>query len=370
MSKTGKLVLWLVILIVIIGIIVAATKDSAEAGPIKIGFIGPLTGDVVTLGTASKTAVEIAVKEINDAGGVDGRQVEVIYEDGKCAPTSAASASQKLIAVDKVSAIIGGLCSGETGSFVKNAMDSKIITMSYCSSAPTLTGSGKYFFRNYPSDAYAGDFIAEHLYNKGARKVAVLYPVSDYGTGIKDAFVKKFESLGGTISLVEGAQQSSRDYKTSLAKIKAANADYLFMPLYTEGGIPAIRQAKEIGLNMPIYVADTGSDAKFQKEIPADVEMHFVVVRSNTPVEFTDKVKAIAPDADVSICAPQAYDAAKIIASAMENVGLDGDKLQEEIRKMEYSGVSGLNKFDDNGDLVGAAYMVKKSKGGVVTDVQ
>lgn len=369
MSKTGKIVALFVVLVVIIIVLVTSNKPT-DTSPIKIGFVGPLTGDVATLGTASKAAVGLAVKELNDAGGIDGRQVEVIYEDGKCAAASAANAGQKLIEVDKVSAIIGGLCSGETASFVGKAMENKIPTISYCSSAPSLTGSGPYFFRDYPSDAYAGVYIAEYLYNTGARKVAILYPISDYGTGLKDSFQKKFEALGGTVTIVEGAQQTVRDYKTQLAKIKATNSDYIFAPLYTEGGIPAVKQAKDLGVTAKWITADTASDPKFLKEIPQDVEVQYVVSKNPDLTAFKNKFTAFYGGTDLPTCTVQAYDAAKILFAAIDKAGLDPDKLKAELHTTNYSGVSGVTKFDANGDLTGATYQVFKAKAGKAEEVK
>jgi branched-chain amino acid transport system substrate-binding protein len=322
------------------------------------------------LGAASQEAVEIAAAEINAAGGIHGRPLQVIFEDGKCAASAAASAGAKLINADKVTAIIGGLCSGETGAFVKNAMDAKIPTIAYCSSAPTLTGSGSYFFRNYPSDTYVGKFIAEYLYGQGVRKVAVLYHVSDYGTGIKDAFVTNFTALGGTVPVADGTQQTDRDYRTILAKIKSANPEYILMPLYTEGGIVAVRQAKDLGITAKLMTADTGSDSKFYQGIPETTELMYVIAKSDLTESFKAKFTVGSTTQEVPICAPQAYDAAYILADALKAVDTDPDMIAEYIRKGSFEGVSGKMTFDTNGDLLGSQYSVWKVKKGKTELVQ
>lgn len=115
----------------------AATSTMDNTGPIKIGFIGPLTGDASSLGTVSQAAVQIAEDEINAAGGINGRPLQVVYEDGKCNATAGTDAANKLMNVDHVVAIDGGLCSSETAAFGPTAMQNNTVVVSYCSSAPT-----------------------------------------------------------------------------------------------------------------------------------------------------------------------------------------------------------------------------------------
>src|SRR3989344_7061766 len=222
---------------------------SVGVGPIALGFIEPLTGDAASIGTINRAAVELAVAEVNAAGGVNGRPIEVIYEDGQCNAKAATNAASKLINVNKVRVIIGGLCSTETAAFGPGAMQAKVIVFSPGSSAPTLSQLGKYFFRNYPSDAFQGKFAAEYAYNTlGARKIAVIYHISDWGTGIKEIFEARFKELGGQIVAENGEPQIARDYRTDLSKTKAANPDYIYSPTYPEGGTALLKQAKELGI--------------------------------------------------------------------------------------------------------------------------
>jgi len=372
----NKVVLWIIILIVVIGGIwlIVANKDNvpeASAEPIKIGFIGPLTGDVSTLGSNARAATELAVKEINDAGGVNGQMVEAVYEDGKCNAAASVSAANKLIGVDKVNAIVGGLCSTETSAFVQAAMQAKTIVMSPCSSAPTLSSSGKYFFRDYPSDAYQGKFDAEYAYNTmGARKVAVVYHISDYGTGIKTIFINRFKELGGEVVVEEGAPQESRDYRTILAKIKAANPDLIFAPMYTEGATVLIGQMSDLGIKTKILIGDTGSDPKFQKDVSGKADITYSVGKTNSSVEFDAKMKSATGEDQVPICAAQAYDATNMIAQAISSVGTDPDMLADAIRAMKYDGVSGHIEFDQNGDITVAEYSLFKIENGVGVEIK
>lgn len=350
-----------VVVLVLIGISLNQKDDSSI---IKIGFVGPLTGDVSSMGQGSKVAVEIAVAEINNVGGINGKKLEVIYEDGKCNPSAASGAVQKLVNVDKVKAIIGGLCSSETSAFVKIIMDNKVPTISYCSSAPNLSQTGKYFFRTYPSDSFQGKYAAEYAYNTlGARKIAILYHISDWGTGIKDVFVKRFTELGGEIVVTEGTAQEVRDYKTQLSKIKELSPDYIYAPLYTEGALVAIQQARDLGIKTKILGADAWDDTKFVEAVNKNADIVYVSSTGETTQEFKDKMKTKL-DKEVTICAPQAYDAVKALEIGLKAAGTNPDSLQEAIRKVSFIGTVGSVDFDQNGDITSAAYRVKRIQNG------
>ena len=143
--------------------------------PIKIGFIGPLTGDAMSYGRPLSNAVRMAVDVINQSGGVKGRPIEILYEDGKCTNTGALNVVRKLIHIDKVSIIIGGICSGETLAILPFTESKGIIVLSPSSSSPDLTGAGKYFFRNTPSDLKGGEKLAQLITQKYKHtKVALL----------------------------------------------------------------------------------------------------------------------------------------------------------------------------------------------------
>lgn len=371
MTKTGKIIGALIAILIIIGIIFAVTeKKEAEPvvnkEPIKIGFIGPFTGDVASLGLAGKAAAEIAVEEINASGGINGRQLELIAEDGKCTASTAVTVAQKLLSIDKVSAIIGGLCSSETSAFVKIASDLKVPVISYGSSAPALSQSGKYFFRTYPSDANQGKVAAEYAFNVlKVKKISILYHISDWGSGVESVFVNRFKELGGTILDEEGTAPTVRDYKTQLAKIKSSNSDYLYMPLYPEGGLVAIRQAHDMGLKIKIFGADAWGDTKFIKEVDPRADILYVAV-SNSPTEdFKTKLLAKTGGDQVPTGAPQAYDAVQVLAIALKSTGVvDGDAIQAALRQSDFEGVSGKVQFDQNGDITSANYQINRIKDG------
>jgi branched-chain amino acid transport system substrate-binding protein len=349
------------------------SQQVQNTEPIKIGVVGPLTGDISSLGVPAAKAVELAVNEVNSKGGINGRKVELIIEDGSCTTKKATDAGSKLINIDKVVAIVGGFCSGESSAFGPVAMQNKIIMISPVSSAPSLSHLGKFFFRDYPSDEFQGKYAAEYLYNKlGAKKVAVVYTNSDWGTGVRNVFEREYKALGGEIVLSEGATQDTRDFRTVVGKVKSSKADYLYLPLFPEGSITLMKQMKEAKVSMKIFGADAWADTQFQSSFDPSFDAIYVEVATGSSDEFTNKFMAAYPDLKIGVGTAQAYDAANIILNAIKQIGTDNpDALADAIRSVKYDGISGHIEFDQNGDMTQANYVVKKLLGkGKVEEVK
>jgi len=374
----GKTALWIALIIVVVVVIAVFSGGSKTpeltGDPVKIGFIGPLTGDGANIGQNVKAAVSIAVDEVNAAGGIDGRPLEVIYEDGQCTGKVATNAANKLINIDKVPVILGGTCSAETSAFAGAAEQAKVVVLSDCSSAPELTNAGDYIFRDYPSDIYQGGFAADYIYNTLEKtKVAVLYGKSDWGEGVKNVFVEKFTEAGGEIVAEEGYEQTDRDLRTQFTKIKAADPELVYFLGYTEASIPGIEQAREIGLDVPLFGADAWDDSKIHTDTgDAGEGIMYTVIYAPLNDEFKAKMAEVVGNDEITICSPQAYDGVKILAQVMNEVGLDSTAIKDALYGVSYSGgVSADNiSFDENGDLVGANYVVKVVHDGVAEVVE
>lgn len=368
-----RTVSWAIVAIVIVSGCAYAFERAetkvAIGAPIRVGFIGPLTGDATSIGAASRAAVEMAVQNINAKGGIDGRSLDVIYEDGGCTDKMALSAADKLIHADKVSLILGGACSTETSGFAKVAMDAHVPVLSYCSSAPSLSQTGQYFFRDYPSDAYQGKFSAEYLYNMlGARRIAIIFHNNDWGQGVESVFKKRFTELGGSIVDIESTPQSARDYRTELTRVRAANPDYLYAPTYPEGGAVLLRQMHELGISLPVFGGDTWDDTKFWKDVAGlPIDIRFTKALSEPPADFTQSLLAKTGGTEVPLCAPQAYDMTFVMANALERSSTDADAFSRAMRATSYDGVSGHIAFDGNGDLISAMYATYRVAGGTAT---
>ena len=365
MKRSSKILLGTVVLIVLVIVLIVSNKSS-NTGPIKIGWIGPLTGDGATLGQNAKDAVSLAVKEINDSGGINGRQIQVIYEDGKCTGANASGAASKLINIDKVTMILGGACSGETSAFVNMARQSNMPVLSYCSSAPSLTGSG--IFRLVPSDSHAGSYTAEYIFNTlKIKKVAAMYEQTDYTQGIHDVFVAEFKKLGGTISNDESFNKDVRDFKTQLAKIKDANPDLIYFLAYAEQTIPALKQIHDMDIKAKLFGADAWSDPSIpEKSGTAANGITFLGLAAHNNKDFMAKMASSTGSVTIGECSAPAYDGMKIIAQVLKTAGTDPDAIKKAMSEVDYKGGAAYYeiKFDSNGDLIGSHYMVTQIKDG------
>lgn len=340
------------------------TTDST--GPITIGFVAPLTGDGSSLGLAAQKAVELAVKETNAAGGINGREVKVIYEDGKCNPKDGSSAGNKLINIDKVPVIVGGLCSSETMAIAPIAESAKVVMLSGCSSNPSITNAGDYIFRDYPSDSFQGVYAAGVAKNKlNAKKAAVVYCLNDWCAGLAKTFKESFEQSGGKVVMEESFNVDTLDMRTQLTKIKEANPDMIYFLGMTEASIAGLKQRKELGISTPTLGGDGWDDPVIWTKLGgAGDGVMWTVPYTPASAEFEAKLLEIGAQ-DMGVCTPQFYDAAKLVLGAMKKVGIDSSKIKDELyTTKDYQGISGTITLDSNGDLVSASYVTKVAKEG------
>ncbi|MFA6269497.1 MAG: ABC transporter substrate-binding protein, partial [archaeon] len=184
---TGGVIALIVLAIIAIGFNVTQINGNFTAGAketIKIGYLGPLTGDMASIGEGQLKAVLLAVDEINSKGGINGAKIELIAEDGTCDGKAAITAMTKLVEVDNVKYVVGGQCSSETIAAAPLAEKNKVLLLSPLSSNPNITTMGDYIFRNYPSDSYQGKIAAEYVANTmHLKKAAILSCLSDYCVG-------------------------------------------------------------------------------------------------------------------------------------------------------------------------------------------
>jgi branched-chain amino acid transport system substrate-binding protein len=375
-NKSNNTWLWwgAIALVAVVVIYFLGRGTSLEGGPIKIGFIGPLTGDAATIGEGMKVAIEIARDEVNSAGGINGRQVEVIFEDGQCNPQAAANAGNKLINIDKVPVIIGGACSSETLAVAPLAESAKVLLFSAASTNPKIADAGDYIFRNVPSDSFQGSFAAEYIKNNlGLSRVALLKCLSDWCLGVNDAFKARFLELGGQIVAEESFEQTSRDLRTQLSKIKAASPQAIYFVSYTEATIPGLRQAKELGIKATIFGADAWSDPKIWTELgqTGDGAMYVEPANKDLPESFITEMNRRTGGAEINVYAPRAYDAFKILASIMRSKGVNATAIKTALYELkDYQGIADSYTFDGRGEIVKAAYAVKRVQGGKALRVQ
>ena len=370
-----KLTLWMIIAVGLIGIILLSGCSKGD-NIIKIGFIGPLTGDAVIYGEPVRDAVSLAVEEINDKGGVDGKRLEVIYEDGKCAGKDSATAAQKLINIDKVKVIIGGLCSGETLGAAPVAEDAKIILFSPGSGSPDITNAGDYIFRNFPSDSSSGKKMAEVAVEKNFKNVALLVENTDYAQAIKRVFVNRFNELGGKIIIDESFSSDDNDLRTQITKIKSTNPNAIYLvPQTPQKAEIAIKQMEELGVDVQILSNELINSELVLKNVgsliegaiyaePAFDENKFLAkeLLNKYKEKYGSLGKGLPP-----VYIATAYDSVYIFKELIEDEGYDAEKIKSALYQIKNRDVTaGKLTIDQNGDPI-FEYVVKVIRGGKPT---
>lgn len=353
-------------------LLAGCTADRTAINPdelpdvIKIGYIGPLTGNAAAYGQDVKNGIAQYFLENPE---IAGKTVEMIWEDGKCNGQDAANAAQKLITIDKVQVILGGQCSGETLAVAPIAEQNKVLLFSELSSSPEVTTAGEYVFRNYPSDMKVSETLIDDLLEKDYKKIAVLAEQTDYSQGFSNAIKTHLENKGEGDRLVlqEAYAVDNTDFRTLLTKVQEAEADVLITIAQTPvtHGF-TVKQAAEIGLDLPIYGTDTidGPDF-FSTAKDATEGVRMVVVAEDPSRDGYNDFIASVPEAQASpIFGAFGYDAANIVADAIASVGYDGTALKDYFNTMgTHKGIASDVTFDENGDNQVAA-SIKIAKDG------
>lgn len=345
-----------------------------ETGPIKIGFIGPLTGGIASIGTVMRNAAAMRVKEINDAGGINGRPIELVIEDGKCTGTDAASAAQKLVSVDTVVAIHGGECSGETLAAAPITEAAGIVLLSPISSSPDVSQAGDFVFRNYPSDALKTVAMARYFKDKGHKKIAVISENTDFCMAFVDSLKQE---VGTDVEIIfnEVVEPETKDFRSLMTRLKDQEFDIFFSNanLATSMGL-MVQQFREQGFTQPILSHDVGEVPEIVQIAGKNAEGFMVInlpeIGAETP--FGKKYTAAygKPESAMAFAA-HSYDAISLLAQAIEEVGTDGEAMRDYFNAMgSYSGEAGTFRFDENGDALGYNYALRQIKDGVFVTVE
>lgn len=381
MSNGAKIGWAAAILIVIaLGWWAFTNKGSNQAvqqtGPIKIGVIGPFTGDAAVYGEPLQKTIQLAVDQANAAGGVDGRQVQAIFEDGKCDSTAAVNAANKLIQTDGVQAIIGGFCSGETIPVVPIAEQAKVFLFSPSASSPKLTGISTFFARDYPSDSKQGEVLATLAQSKGYKNIAFIQEQTDYAAGLYQAFDTSFTASGGK---TENQQfpSNATDFRSALVSLKSAKPDALFIDTQTPATADRVaKQLRELGWKPQIFLSDvTMGDPK---TLAADKDLFEGAYGAQfVPDETNPKLKQLEADykAKYGVDLPYVgymscgYDAVNLLLQGAATVGYDGAKLAAWSRTIQnWPGATGSITIGQNGDRV-SGHVPQVVKNGVAVNL-
>lgn len=334
-----------------------ADNGSSSASVFKIGGIGPLTGDAASYGISVKQGAEVAVKEINEAGGVNGMTFELIFEDDECDEEKSVSAYNKIMD-SGVNAILGAVTSGCSIAVSEESVNDNILQITPSGSAMDCTKHPN-SFRICFTDPLQGELMAQYIADQGLSKPAIIYDVaSDYSKGIHDAFVAKAGELGMTIAADESFTGGDVDFKTQLTKIKATDADCIFLPIYyTEVGYIS-EQAATVGVSLPYFGSDgwdgviaqlNGNTANIEG---ATFLTPFVATSENENVKsFVSKYEA-AYSSTPDQFAADAYDGVYVMKALIEqtNGDVSNEALIAAMTQISVDGVTGSMKFTADGE--------------------
>jgi branched-chain amino acid transport system substrate-binding protein len=335
---------------------------------IKIGEFASLTGKEAAFGQSSHKGTLLAIEEANAAGGVLGKQLQLVTEDNQSKAGESATIVKKLISRDKVVAILGEVASSRSIEAAPIAQSAKIPQISPASTNPAVTETGDYIFRVCFIDPFQGTVMAKFAHeNLKAKRVAVLRDVkSDYSVGLADYFTKKFKELGGEVVLDSSYSSGEMDFKAQLTQIKGTKPDAIFIPgYYTEVGLIA-RQARSLGISAPLLGGD-GWDSSKLSEIGGEAingsyfSNHYTTESSDPMVvEFIKRFQERTNGTPDGLAA-LGYDAARILIQAMERAqDLTPEAIRAELAKTEdFVGVTGRISIDQQRNANKPAVVVK-----------
>ena len=340
----------------------------AESDTIKIGVFGDLTGQTASFGQSTKNGVQLALEEINAAGGVNGKKIEAIYEDDQGRPEQAKTTASKLVNQDKVHALIGEATSSNSLAAAPVAQDAHIPMVSHGSTNEQVTAVGDYIFRVCFIDSFQGSVMAKFAANGlNAKTAAVIGDVnSAYSKGLTEVFENEFGKLGGKVVTKQFYTQQDPDFKGQLTTIRALNPDVIYIPgYYGQVGIIA-KQARELGMNMPLLGGDGWDSPELWKLGGNALKNSFIsnhYSADNPAPEVQNFVKLYKSKygAEPDSMAVLAYDAAKLLADAFKRAGgTDGAKLRDAIAATkDFAGVTGKITINEKRDAVKVAVVLE-----------
>jgi len=353
---------------------VAAFSTVALAqDPIKVGEIASLTGKEAAFGQSSHKGTLLAVEELNRTGGVLGRQIELVSDDNQSKSGESATIAKKLISRDKVVALLGEVASSRSLEIAPIAQNARIPMISPSSTNPTVTEKGAYIFRVCFIDPFQGVVMAKFAKDTlHVRKVALLTSVSSaYSVGLAKYFKERFLADGGTVALEQKFSEGDKDFKAQLTAIKAAGVEGIFVPgYYTEAAL-VCKQARDLGLSLPIFGGD-GWEAPQLVEIGgAAVEgtyysTHYSPENQSPLVQdFVKKFRARWNGETPDAMAALGYDSAMVLIDAIKRAGsTESAKLRDAIAATkDYPGITGKTTIDAQRNATKAAVVITVKNG-------
>jgi len=354
----------------------AAPAAAPASDKVLIGHVASMTGNEATFGSSTDNGIKLAIEEQNKKGGVKGKQVALKTLDDQGKPEEAAVAATRLITQDKVAVLLGEVASSRSLAMAPIADANQVPMISPTSTNPRVTKDGDktrpYVFRVCFIDPFQGTVMAKFANSKKITKVAILRDVgNDYSVGLADYFAKGFQGMGGQIVSDQSYKAGDQDFKAQLTAIKGKSPQAIYVPGYYTDVALIARQARELGIKVPLMGGDGWDSAKLYEIAKGALDGSYFsnhyTDEDPSPViqEFVAKYKAAyggVPDALATL----GYDAAKVAFDAMERAkDLTGPSIREALEQTKgFQGVSGIITLDADHNAVKSAVVlgIEKNK--------
>jgi branched-chain amino acid transport system substrate-binding protein len=338
---------------------------------IPVGEFASLTGGNASFGQSSHQGTQLAIDEVNAAGGVLGKQIKLITEDDQSLAGQPATIMRKFISSDKVVAVLGEVASSKSLEAAPICQENHIPMISPASTNPKVTEVGDYIFRVCFIDPFQGTVMAKFALSKGWKKVALLTDVKeDYSVGLAQFFKENFTKNGGEIVKEQSYSTNDKDFKAQLTSLKAAQPEAIFVPGYYGEVALIARQARQLGIKAPLLGGDGWVGDSLLKvaghALDGSYFSNHYSESDTSPViqEFVKKYKdkyGTVPDAMAAL----GYDSAMILVDAMKRAGTtDGPKLRDAIAATkDFKAVTGSITLDDHRNATKAAVILTIDNG-------
>ncbi len=359
--------------LVIASLLTACQTQGSSGDKVRIGVFMSTTGSTANFGISSVNGIKMAADEINAAGGINGKPVELLIQDDRSDASEAATIVTKFVTQDMVHAVIGEVASSRSIAAAPIAQNAKIPMLTPSSTNPEVTKKGNFIFRSCFIDPYQGAAIAQFAAKTlGAKSAAIMVDrKNDYSTGLEKVIKETFERFGGKIVATQSYQEGDQDFNAQLTSLKGSNPEVLFVPgYYNDVGLIA-KQARDKGITVPLIGGD-GWDSEQLYKIGGTALNGSYFTNHYSPfdtdprvVKFVNDYKKLyggTPDA----LAATAYDAANIMFDAIKrSKSLSGPDIRDALAATNaFPGVTGTVTFNQQRDAVKPIVMIEIKDGG------
>jgi branched-chain amino acid transport system substrate-binding protein len=364
-------------LLVLISLVLLAACGSGLGDEIKMGYIGGASGFAAAFGVPAQEGVQFAIDEINEAGGINGRQITLVALDDKGDPLESIQSAKRLVEAEKVDVIVTGSSSSATLAHMEVTREEGPIEITPLGSDPDITGSGhQYMFVDIINNDLFGQSAAAYaVKDMGLSKIAVMIRDDAYGTSIGEAFVERAKELGAEIVYEKEYPIDTQNFQPLLLEVQNANPDAIMLTGYASDGGLIAKQARELAIDLPFVATNPIMSPQYRDIAGSAADNTFIsaayvpaaMAGLDAPQEFIQKWTE-AKGTEPNVYQAHAYDCVMLLAKAIESAkSTDPEKLRAELLEVnDYPGASGVTSFNSDGSVLKPAIIVKIEGGEVV----